>query len=155
MTSRGVLAAILVGLAATLAACSNSPSSPSHQTQSTNQANTGSTNSGSQADEVNSCESDFKVLAVAVQAYASSPNNQSGSYPAPPAAWSASTYTSNFAPLLAKTNGGPFMVGPLDPSQYVIEYDGAGHVWVEPAGTFDTTYDPAHGSYKSCQEVLG
>jgi hypothetical protein len=42
----------------------------------------------------------------------------------------------------------------LDPTKYVIEYDGKGNVWVEPAGQYDTTFNPAHGSDKDCAQVL-
>jgi hypothetical protein len=116
--------------------------------------NTTSSNSSSQSGAVVACENDFKSLAVAVEAYSASPNNGTGAFPQPPAQWSAATYKNNFQPLLADENGGPYMHEALDPTNYVIEYDGKGNVWVEPAGQYDTTYNPAHGSDKDCALVL-
>jgi hypothetical protein len=43
---------------------------------------------------------------------------------------------------------------PLEATDYVIEYDGSGHVWVEPTGQYDTTYNAAHGSFKACAAVV-
>jgi hypothetical protein len=123
----------------------NTSSSPPSTTNSTSSAQSGA---------VIACENDFKSLAVAVEAFSASPNNSTGAFPQPPAQWSAATYKSNFQPLLANENGGPYMHAPLDPTNYVIEYDGKGNVWVEPAGQYDTTYNPAHGSDKDCALVL-
>jgi hypothetical protein len=37
-----------------------------------------------------------------------------------------------------------------------MEYDASGHVWIEPAGQYDTTYNAAHAaSNKVCSEVAG
>lgn len=135
-------------LAVAFAACSSTPSTPS-QSQSS-----GGGSSSNQPSALNACESDFKVLEIAVDAYTASPSNTNGAAPVPPAPWSAATYASNFAPLTSKQNGGPFMNAPLDPTNYVIEYDASGHVWVEPAGQYDTNYNPAHGSYKDCAVVV-
>jgi hypothetical protein len=79
-----------------------------------------------------------------------------GSYPVPPAPWSASTYRSNFGPLVSsKTKGGSFMQNALDPTHYVIEFDGQGNVWIESAGTYDAKYNPARAaSDKVCQSIL-
>lgn len=118
--------------------------------------NTGSSgNTGSnaqQADVVKACEADYKSLEVAVDAYKATV----GSYPVPPAPWSASTYRSNFDPLVSsKTKSGPFMHNALDPTHYVIEYDAHGNVWIEPAGSYDAKYNPAHAaSDKVCQSIL-
>jgi hypothetical protein len=135
-------------LAVTLAACSSTPSTPSQPKNSGNSGNSG------QFSALNACESDFKSLAVAVEAYTAAPTNPNNAAPVPPAPWSAATYKSNFAPLMSKQNGGPYMSAPLDPTRYVIEYDGSGHVWVEPAGQYDTTYNPARGSDKACAAVV-
>jgi hypothetical protein len=116
--------------------------------------NTGSTgNTGGQlADPVKACEADYKSLEVAVEAYKATV----GSNPVPPAPWSASTYASNFGPLVSsQTKGGPFLHSALDPTHYVIEYDGHGNVWIEPAGTYDAKYNPAHAaSDKVCTSTL-
>jgi hypothetical protein len=96
------------------------------------------------------CESDFKVLEVAVAAY----NAQTNANPVPPAPWSATTYAQNFAPLLSAKNGGPFMSGVFDTTHYVVEYDSSGNVWVEPPGQYDTSFNQAHGSNAACAAVV-
>ncbi len=96
------------------------------------------------------CDSDFKVLEVAIEAY----NAQNNTYPAPPAPWHAATYSKDFGPLLSSKMGGPFMPQPPEATHYVIEYDSSGNVWVEPPGTFDASYNPAHGSYTACVDVV-
>ncbi|HEY1443670.1 MAG TPA: hypothetical protein VGF51_02135 [Acidimicrobiales bacterium] len=95
------------------------------------------------------CYADFKSLEVAIEAY----NAQNNAFPAPPAAWNAATYSGNFAPLLSSKGGGPYLNASPDSGYYVIEYDSSGNVWVEPAGQFDTTYNPAHGDYTACADV--
>jgi hypothetical protein len=103
---------------------------------------------------VKSCESDFKVLEVALAAYQAAPQNHTNSYPAPPSPWSQSTYDANFGPLTAKSNGGPFLTSPLATTHDVVEYDASGHVWIEPPGHYDTAYDASHAaSNKVCSEV--
>lgn len=59
-----------------------------------------------------------------------------GSYPSPPAPWSAASYVANFGPLTSATDGGPFLRSAPGTKFYVIEYDAAGHVWVAPPGVF-------------------
>jgi hypothetical protein len=144
-----------LALALILAACSSSPSG-NNQSQGSTTTTPASANSGAgtqQADGVNACKADYKVLQVALAAY----NATAGSNPAPPAPWSASTYASNFAPLVSgSAKGGPYMHAALDPTHYVIEYDTQGNVWIEPAGMYDTTYNPAHAaSDRVCQSILG
>jgi len=96
------------------------------------------------------CQSDFKVLEVALEAY----NAENDAYPMPPAQWNASTYSQNFAPLQKAKNGGPFMDQTFDATHYVLEYDSSGNVWVEPPGQYDTNYNPAHGSLNACASVV-
>ena len=50
------------------------------------------------------------------------------------------------------------MNGAFDTTDYVVEYDGSGNVWVEPPGQYDTSYNAAHGSPQACAgggEVTG
>ncbi len=146
-----VAGACLVPFLLLLGACSNSPSN--NQSQSATSAP--SSNSGAatgQIDAVRACEADFKVLEVALEAY----NATNGSFPAPPAPWSSSDYAANFGPLLSKNaKGGPYLTDPLVPADYVIEYDSQGHVWIEPAGKYDQTFNSAHvASDKTCQTIL-
>ena len=96
------------------------------------------------------CESDFKVLEVALEAYAAEHNANL----VPPAAWSAATYTHNFAPLDTSKNGGPFLNQPFETTHYVLEYDSSGKIWVEPPGTYDPSYDAAHRSSNACASVV-
>ena len=96
------------------------------------------------------CQSDFKVLEVAVAAY----DAQANANAQPPAPWSATTYDQNFAPLLSSKNGGPYMSGSFDTTHYVLEYDSSGNVWVEPPGQYDASFNPARGSYKACASVV-
>ncbi|MGO9853817.1 MAG: hypothetical protein ACLPYY_02075 [Acidimicrobiales bacterium] len=95
------------------------------------------------------CYADFKILEVAIGAY----NAHNHVAPAPPAPWSASTYSENFGPLLSSKAGGPWMRQPPQTTHYVIEYDSSGNVWVEPPGQYDTSYDPAQGSFTACAAV--
>lgn len=148
-----VVAACLVALALVSAACSSTPSGSNQSKGSANSGSSGSNSSGeAQIDIVKSCEADYKVLEVALAAYAASV----GSNAAPPAPWSESTYVSNFSPLTSSSvKQGPFLHNALDPQDYVIEYDAQGNVWIEPAGTYDTSYNPAHAaSDKVCQSIL-
>jgi hypothetical protein len=114
-----------------------------------NSGNSGGT--AQQANMVASCEADYKSLEVAVEAY----NATVGKYPVPPAPWSASSYASNFSPLESThVHGGPYLRYAPDPAHYVIEYDAEGDVWIEPAGTYDAKYNPAHAaSDKVCASI--
>lgn len=89
---------------------------------------------------VAACHSDVSDVQVALAAYQAS----TGSYPTPPAAWSAATYPSNFSPLTNAPAPGPYLKMPPGDNDYVVLWDSAGHIWVEPPGTFTATYDAAH-----------
>ncbi len=134
-----------VTLLVTIPACS-STSTPTAASTSTTVATTTSTSApapvtfqqGSSA-EVAACESDAKVLEVALQAYMA----QKGAYPSPPSPWSAATYAANFTPLTSAAGGdGPYMPRAPSTTSYVIEYDSSGHVWVAPPGSYGATYNP-------------
>jgi hypothetical protein len=84
------------------------------------------------------CAADAKSVEVAVEAYMA----EHGAYPSPPTQWSASTYTMNYLPLTAASDGGPFLHIAPGTSSYVIEYDMAGHIWIAPPGQYPTTYNP-------------
>lgn len=86
------------------------------------------------------CRSDVSDVQTALAAYQAT----NGSYPTPPAAWTAASYPTNFAPLTNATPPGPFLKMPPGDNEYVILWDSAGHVWVEPPGTFTPTYDAAN-----------
>ena len=81
---------------------------------------------------VASCESDARVVEIALEAYMA----RKGSYPTPPAPWSAATYIADYEPLTSASDGGPYMSTPPHTVSYVIEYDSAGHVWVAPPGSY-------------------
>ena len=83
--------------------------------------------------EVAACEADAKDVEVALAAFQA----QKGAYPSPPAAWSAATYASNYAPLTSGAGGGPYLQSPPRFATYVVEYDSSGHVWVAPPGAYD------------------
>ena len=95
------------------------------------------------------CDADFKILEIAIDAY----NAHNHAYPVPPAPWSASSYSTNFGPLLGSKTGGPWMSYPLETTHYVIEYDSSGNVWVEPPGQYDASYNSAQGSFTACAAV--
>jgi hypothetical protein len=92
-----------------------------------------------ESQSIQSCEADTKVVEVALDAYQA----ELHSYPTPPAPWSATTYLSNYGPLTADSNGGPFLHSPPSAANYTIEYDSQGHVWVAPPETFESSYDPS------------
>jgi hypothetical protein len=86
------------------------------------------------------CEADAKSVAVALEAY----NAVNGAYATPPAPWSAATYVGDYAPLTSNAKGDSFMRVAPDTTHYVVEYDSAGNVWVEPPGQYDAAFNPAH-----------
>ena len=89
--------------------------------------------------QVASCQADAKSLQTALQAYRA----QKGSYPPLLAPWSAASYKTNYVTLTtAGINGGPWLRSAPSTSNYVIEYDSSGHVWVEGVGTYDPVYNP-------------
>lgn len=106
------------------------------------------------AAEASGCEADAKSVEIAVLAYQA----QNGAYPTPPSAWTAATYTANYSPLTTQTSkGGPYLHAAISTTHYVVEYDSIGHVWIEPPGQYDATYDPAHSLdvSTSCADVAG
>ena len=83
--------------------------------------------------ELAACVADSQSLQTALAAY---PLAEHGSYPSPPAPWTAATYAGNYSPLTAASDGGPFLRNAPGTKFYVIEYDAAGHVWVAPPGVY-------------------
>ena len=100
---------------------------------------------------VAACHADVSDVQVALAAYQAT----NGSYPTPPAAWSAATYPTNFAPLTNGPAPGPFLKMPPGDNHYVVLWDSSGHLWVEPPGTFTPTYDAANdgSSPTTCARV--
>jgi hypothetical protein len=92
------------------------------------------------ASYVAACEADGKSVEVAVVAYQAS----RGAYPVPPSAWSAATYEADYAPLTGGSSQNQFLPSAPPTTHYVVEFDSAGHVWVEPPGQYDAGYDAAH-----------
>ena len=89
--------------------------------------------------EVASCRADATSVETALQSYRA----QNGSYPSLLAPWSAASYTSNYALLTTPgRNGGPWLGSAPRTSNYVIEYDSDGRVWVEGIGNYDPVYNP-------------
>ena len=69
---------------------------------------------------------------------------QNGTYPTLPTTWSASNYVENYSPLTTSdSGGGQWLRTAPGTSNYVIEYDESGHVWIEGRGTYDTSYNPS------------
>jgi len=104
--------------------------------------------------QVAACQADAQSVEVALSAYQA----QHGTYPAPPAPWSATTYASNFAPLTAAVDGGPYLKSAPGTSYYVIEYDASGNLWVAPPGTYGATYNPGQsfeGNPNICLAAVG
>ena len=137
-----VTAGLLVGAATLLAvipACSSSPTTPASvaATSSTSSTATTATTTAVTLPQQNpaeeaACVADGQSLETALAAYLA----ENGAYPTPPAPWSAATYASNFAPLTAASDGGPFLHSAPDTRFYVIAYDSAGHVWIAPPGGY-------------------
>jgi hypothetical protein len=129
-------AALLIGAVALLAfvpACSSSSTPATGATSSTTTSTTSSVTLPEQDPaELATCVSDAQTLDEALDAYMAA----HGAYPSPPAAWSAATYTANFQPLTASSDGGPYLPSPPATRFYVIEYDSAGHVWIAPPGAY-------------------
>ena len=86
---------------------------------------------------VAACAANAQSVEVALEAFMA----ERGAYPSPPLPWSAATYASNYEPLTAAADGGPFLHNAPNTASAVIEYDAAGHIWVEPAGIYGTTYN--------------
>ncbi len=86
--------------------------------------------------QVSACQADARTVESALAAYQA----VNGTYPVPPAPWTTDGYTSDYAPLTAPTNGGPFLHNAPGTHSYVIEYDGSGHVWISPPGSYPPSY---------------
>jgi hypothetical protein len=129
----------------TSASTVSSSSLPSTTTTTASQSGTGA------AAAVAACRSDVMDVETALAAYQAT----NGSYPTPPADWTVSSYPTNFAPLTNAPAPGPFLKMPPGDNHYVILWDSAGHIWVEPPGTFFPTYDAAHDAANpsTCAQV--
>ncbi len=132
----------VIGLLAVVPACSSAStpmavSTTSHPTTSTSAPSSVTFAQGSSA-EIAACEGDAKVLDVALEAYMA----ENGAYPSPAEPWSAATYVANFQPLTSATRGGPYLHNLFATTDFVIEYDSAGHIWVAPPGAYGATYNP-------------
>ena len=99
-----------LALVAAVPACSSSPSTPASESTSSTASSTPTSASIQQASsaEVAACESDAKLLEVALEAYMA----EKGTFPSPPSPWSAAAYDANFDPLTASGGGGPCLPGP-------------------------------------------
>ena len=91
-----------------------------------------------QAQVVAQCQADVKSVDTALEAY----HAETGSIPVPTAAWSAGSYASNYGPLTTGSRGDTFLPAAPATSNYVVEYDDAGDVWVSPANSFEQSYVP-------------
>ena len=136
----GLVIGVLILLVAVPACSSPSTSTSTSTSHPTTTSSTISIQQASSA-EVAACEADAKSLEVALEAYMV----QKGAFPSPPSPWSASTYATNFAPLLSAAGGGPYMASPPASKFYVVEYDSSGHVWVAPPGSYGAAYNPGQG----------
>jgi hypothetical protein len=101
---------------------------------------------------VAACRSDVSDVQAALAAYQAT----NGSYPTPPADWTVASYPTNFSPLTNAPPPGPFLKMPPGDNHYVILWDSAGHIWVEPSGSFFPTYDAAHDAANpsTCAQVV-
>lgn len=161
LSMAGLLAVILiVAIVVSVTLPSNNTTTTTTTSGSTNEATspgqsttttTASASGTGGAAAVAACRSDVMALQTALAAYQAT----NGSYPTPPADWTAATYATNFAPLTNAPAPGPFMRTPLGDSHYVILWDRLGRVWVEPPGTFVPTYDAANdgGNASTCARV--
>ena len=148
----GLLVVILIVAvisAATLSDTTTTTTTTANQTPGTNEVTSrpqsttttaGGTSGIPAAAAVADCRSDTSDVETALAAYQAA----TGAYPTPPAPWSATTYPTNFAPLTGATPPGPYLKMPPGDNLYVVLWDSAGHVWVEPPGTFTPTYDAAN-----------
>jgi hypothetical protein len=100
--------------------------------------------------EIQTCVADFESLRAALGIY----KTHVGEFPPLAKPWSPSSYKVNFGALLAHQNGGPFMQAALDPTQFVIEYDHSGNVWVEPPGVFEQAVDQSRVNFQACSSAI-
>lgn len=109
--------------------------------------------SSAQQNGIQQCQADVRSVEVAVTAY----DAEKGTNPAPPVPWSAATYASDYGPLTSGADGGPYLHVPPDTTDYVIEYDSSGHVWVAPPGTFESSFELNQGfdtNPSACAEAV-
>ena len=88
--------------------------------------------------QVASCRADAQSVETALQAYRA----ENHVYPALLAPWSEANYRTNYSILTSAGQGGPWLRSAPSTSNYVIEYDSSGRVWVEGIGTYDPVYNP-------------
>ncbi len=104
--------------------------------------------------EVLACQADVKSVDIAVSAYQA----ENGTYPTPPALWSAANYQTNYRPLTSGSEGGPWLRSAPSTGMYVIEYNAAGNVWVTSPGVYESTpqTDQVLGSNpEACDNAVG
>jgi hypothetical protein len=143
---------LIVAIAVALTLPSNNNTTANNQTVLTATSNapsttttTASASGTGAAAEVAACRSDVMDVQTALAAYQAT----NGSYPTPPAGWSAASYPTNFGPLTNAPPPGPFLKMPPGDNHYVIMWDSSGHVWVEAPGSFTATYDAANDGTNS------
>ena len=94
-----------------------------------------------ESNQIASCKADAKSVETALEAYRAQ-NHES--YPPLLAPWSAASYETNYSSLTTATsNGGPWLRVAPATSNYVIEFDSKGDVWVAGFATFDSAYNSA------------
>lgn len=133
-----VLLIVSIVVAATLPSPKTTTTTTSATSSERSTTTTAASASGAAAAaEIAACRSDLSDVQTALAAYQAT----KGSYPTPPAGWTAAAYPTNFAPLTNAPPPGPFLKMPPGDTHYVIMWDSSGHIWVEPPGTFVPTYD--------------
>ena len=96
---------------------------------------------------------DAAALLAAVEAY----DAARGTNPDPGAPWSAATYRADYAPLTGRrVPRAAFLKAAPGTQFYVLEYDAAGHVWVESPGQYDAAYVAANDASNeaACARVV-
>jgi hypothetical protein len=162
----GLFSALVVvaALALALAACSSDQTPSATPTTAARSAGDGSSSSSTtsttaggagsgqgEAAVIAACQSDWNTVETAVEAF----DAETGGYPTPSSPWSAATYASNYQPLTATSHGGPFLASAPLTAHYVIEYDAAGQIWVNPPGQYDAGYSPVRDtSSDACYTAL-
>ena len=91
------------------------------------------------------CQADVQAVESALQSYEAA----TGAYPVPAQPWSSGSYVQDFAPLTASAGRGAGLRSAPGTLHYVIEFDGSGHLWVEPPGRYTTSYDPSRDPARS------
>jgi len=85
------------------------------------------------------CQSDVDAVAGALDDYHAS----TGAFPVPAQPWGPASYAQDYAPLTSAGGSGGVLRSLPSTAHYVIEFDGSGHLWVEPAGHYTAAYDPS------------